>query len=341
MSKAKKAEVVPVGEQKLAVRTPEVIAAEIRVIDSQARQYVLQSAITIGQLLEEAKATVKHGEWGAWLQENVSYSQSTANNFMKVAAEYGNSQALANLSYSQAVMLLTVPAEEREQFAQETSAAELSTRELKAAIKAREEAEARAKEEQERAKAAEEQAAAAKAAREVVSKALDEARLERKELDTQISGLQEELEKAKAAGDSKAEAKFKAELRKAQKTASEQQGKVTELEQKLADQKAQFEAAANELLQKQKQDFEERSREKEQEWQNQVAKLEQQLKRSNNEPFLRAKLAMDQIVKDGDTLVKAIHAVVEMSEQAILKGAATQVITGLISAIEGGKPDGS
>ena len=46
---------------------------------------------------------VKRGTWGTWLKERVDYSQSTANNFMKIYQEYGRnglaekSQALANL----------------------------------------------------------------------------------------------------------------------------------------------------------------------------------------------------------------------------------------------------
>ncbi|WP_144251287.1 DUF3102 domain-containing protein, partial [Mycobacterium tuberculosis] len=70
----------------------------------------------IGGKLIEAKELVTHGEWGTWLQNNVNYSQSTANNFMRVATEYSDSQVFANLSYSQAVALLAVPSEEREQF---------------------------------------------------------------------------------------------------------------------------------------------------------------------------------------------------------------------------------
>lgn len=118
------------------VRSAEVIAAEIRSIDAQTREIVLRSAIEIGNRLNEAKELVAHGEWGPWLEANVHYSQSTANNFMRIAEEYGsNFQAIENLTYTKALALLGVPADEREQCAQENDVDNMSARELQQAIK--------------------------------------------------------------------------------------------------------------------------------------------------------------------------------------------------------------
>ncbi|KGK82912.1 hypothetical protein DP73_20155 [Desulfosporosinus sp. HMP52] len=60
-----------------------------------------------------------HGEWGQWLKESVSYSQSTATRLMQMYKEHGpklldvsegnsssNHAALHNLTYTQALMLL-------------------------------------------------------------------------------------------------------------------------------------------------------------------------------------------------------------------------------------------
>lgn len=94
----------------LIERTPSVIAFEINSIKEQTRTFVLQSSIEIGRRLIEAKAVVAHGSWGGWLEENVAYSQSTANSLMKIFKEYdANSQTLGNLNYTQAVTLLGVP----------------------------------------------------------------------------------------------------------------------------------------------------------------------------------------------------------------------------------------
>lgn len=138
-------------EAEFEERTPEIVAAEIRQIADQTRKMVLNSSIEIGKRLCEAKEMVPHGEWAAWLEKNVDFSQSSANNFMKIYTEYGDiqgelwgasakSQTFGNLSYSQAVALLAVPAEEREEFVKENHVEDMSTRELQEAIKARDEA---------------------------------------------------------------------------------------------------------------------------------------------------------------------------------------------------------
>lgn len=123
------------------VRTPDIVAAEINAIKDQTRKIVINNSIEIGKRLCEAKEMIPYGEFGKWLEESVDYSQSTANNLMKIYDEYGasqgelfgasaKSQTLGKLSYSQAVALLGVPAEEREAFAAETHAEDLSVREL-------------------------------------------------------------------------------------------------------------------------------------------------------------------------------------------------------------------
>lgn len=132
-------------------RTPDLIAAEINNIKNQTRKIVLYNSIEIGRRLTEAKTLISHGEWGKWLEESVDYSQSTANNLMRIFQEYGadqisllgdaKSQAFGNLSYSQAVALLGVPKDEREQFIEENDVENMSTRELQKAIKEKEEAE--------------------------------------------------------------------------------------------------------------------------------------------------------------------------------------------------------
>ena len=133
-------------------RTPEIVAAEIRQLESQTVKMVLNNSIEIGKRLCEAKEMVPHGEWGKWLKEEINFSQSTANNLMKIYNEYGDSQGqlwgasaksqtLGNLTYSKAVALLAMPAEERESFVEENNVEDMSTRQLQEAIKAREEAE--------------------------------------------------------------------------------------------------------------------------------------------------------------------------------------------------------
>jgi acetoin utilization deacetylase AcuC-like enzyme len=88
---------------------------------------MLTNAIEVGKRLKEAKALLPHGEWGKWLVESVSYSQRTANRLMQLSEKYGeklfaftaeggssNSSALTNLTYYQALLLLEIPEDERE-----------------------------------------------------------------------------------------------------------------------------------------------------------------------------------------------------------------------------------
>lgn len=140
-------------------RTPEVIAAEIRSLTAT----MLWNVIEIGRRMVEAKALLPHGEFGPWLEQNTAYSQRTANNFMKLYDAYGdnqaslfggstNSQTFANLPYSKALALLSVPESERESFAEEVRADEISLRELKEEIRKCEEERDRAVEDLDAAK---------------------------------------------------------------------------------------------------------------------------------------------------------------------------------------------
>lgn len=128
-----------------AQRTLAVIAVEIGTIKRQIAQFALHASVEVGRRLEEAKAMVPHGDWGRWLAEEVDYSQSTANNLMRIAKEYGpaldgKSQTFGNLSYSQAVALLALPADERTAFAEQHPVEDMSARELKKAIAERDQA---------------------------------------------------------------------------------------------------------------------------------------------------------------------------------------------------------
>ena len=138
------------------VRDISTITAEIKILQTQAVSMMMSYSIEVGRRLTEAKQLLKHGQWGEWLEKEVEFSQRTANDLMKIYAEYGkpqaslfgaepNSQALANLSYTKALRLLAIPAEERESFAEEVDAEHISTRELEKAIAEKKAAEDRAK----------------------------------------------------------------------------------------------------------------------------------------------------------------------------------------------------
>ena len=128
----------------LTPRAASEIEQSIRIKTDNLQRILLAGACDIGLDLTDLKAKCPHGEWGAALKR-LGYSSSTANNFMRLYEAYGtnqvslfggaNCQTFGNLEYSKALALLAVPAEEREQFAEEVHAEELSVRELKAKIK--------------------------------------------------------------------------------------------------------------------------------------------------------------------------------------------------------------
>ncbi len=134
----------------LTERTPPVIAAEINTIKQQTNKILLASAVEVGKRLKEAKALLPHGEWGKWLEESVSYSQRSANYMIQLFEEYGpkllasqdmdvssNSQSIANLTYTQALILLGLPVEERDEFIVENDAGSMSSRQLQQAVSVR------------------------------------------------------------------------------------------------------------------------------------------------------------------------------------------------------------
>lgn len=147
------------GEREPVVQERDLgtVTVEIKTLHRQAQQMVLTYAIEIGKRLTEAKALVEYGGWGTYIKEELGYSQSTANNFMRLFEEYGksqqslfggeaDSQTFGNLTYTQALALLALPAEEREEFVQAHDVEGMSARELEAAIRERDEARSKAAE---------------------------------------------------------------------------------------------------------------------------------------------------------------------------------------------------
>lgn len=119
-------------------RSADMIAVEINTIKAQARDVYVRSAIEIGRRLYEVRAMVPHGKWGEWLKANVDYSERTAQNLMAVYEEYGrngDTQAIAGLSFTQAVLLLRLDGESRAELLEEKDVPAMSTRQLEEEIR--------------------------------------------------------------------------------------------------------------------------------------------------------------------------------------------------------------
>ena len=192
-----------------AGRSLEQVTNGIRILTAQTAANMCQ----LGKLLTEAKAMVGHGGWTEYLEKEVSYSQSTANNFMRLYEAYGefgpNPQTFGNLGASKALELLALPEGKREEFAETHDVESMSVRELKAQIAAEKELTEQAKTDaaalREQLAVAQEEIGAAhqkaadwqKQARDWQDKNSEDKKVERK-LRTDVTALETELAAARA-----------------------------------------------------------------------------------------------------------------------------------------------
>ena len=255
--------------QMQVTRTIDTVGAEIRNLTAQAKCMTVYYGVEIGRRLVEAKSMLAHGQWGDWVRENTEFSQSTATRFMRCFEEYGadqigifgaevNSSTLQNLSISNALRLLAVPKEEREEFAAAVDAENISARELEKAIRERDEARAKAAEQetyisgkQDAWDAAEKKAAALASELEelknrpvevavqvdeqAVQRAAEQARAEEKQVwSGKLAALQDKLKAAPSAEALQAEkdkaAKAEEESRKAVQQAKQADARVEQVE---------------------------------------------------------------------------------------------------------------
>lgn len=72
----------------------------------------LTRAVSVGNLLNEAKKLVQHGEWRQWIADHCQFSERTAQNYMRISARYpelAKSATVADLTYREAVAMLAEP----------------------------------------------------------------------------------------------------------------------------------------------------------------------------------------------------------------------------------------
>jgi DNA repair exonuclease SbcCD ATPase subunit len=243
--------VAEIKKESAPAREIGVITAEIKDLCRQAQTMALLYAVEIGRRLEEAKRALPYGKWGEWLKNEVEFSQSSANNFMKLYEEYGaaqisifgasvDSQTFANLPYSKALQLLAVPKDEREAFAEEVGAADLSVKELKAAIEERD----RAKKEAEDAKAREEELADKLAEAEAAAVQSSIKAEEATALHKKLEEMTGELERAKENAST-----LREQLKKAEKDPKIPKAKLDQIRKEAAEAaRKEAEAASSKVL---------------------------------------------------------------------------------------------
>lgn len=263
-------------------RTPDIIGAEIRGLTQQAKTMTVWFGIEIGRRLTEAKEMLEHGQWLAYLKEQTEFSRSSAGRLMTLYKKYGAAQTslfgaeanyptLNNLSISNALRLLAVPEDEREEFAEKHDVEHMSARELDELIKQRDEAEQRAAKAEEQvqqaadgAAKADEQYQKAKQELHLLREKLGNAEAQKAAAEKELSELRERpvevavevdekaVEEAVTAARAKNDAEWAEKMAKVKNELSEAGLKAEKLKAKIkkAEEKAEEKAAELERLKK-------------------------------------------------------------------------------------------
>lgn len=105
----------------LEEKTLQELAEESRWCFERGDAYFKQGAmyyIAGGRRLIEAKRRLKHGQWQNWLAENFPFGQDTAENRMKLAARFGesNSETFRIFKPATLIKLLALPKGDEEEF---------------------------------------------------------------------------------------------------------------------------------------------------------------------------------------------------------------------------------
>lgn len=286
-------------------RSQELIASEINSIKHQTRQMVLYNSIEIGKRLVEAKEVVAHGEWGKWLENSVDYSQSTANNLMKIYEEYGdgqatlfggdaNSEAIASLPYTKALALLSIPNYEREEFIEENNVQDMSTRELDKAIKEKKELE-------KKLQIFEEEAEKHK-----------DLKLQLSTSQSVVKTLESKLEKAEENDNSEEIQKLHEEIRAADAEKEEYENKIKKLEKELKEKPIEV----PETIEKVPKEVEE-----------ELEKLRKQVEnKSNDEAEVKFKFQFESLVENFSTLLGSLNEIQDEETRNKFKGAVNGLI---------------
>lgn len=111
---------------------------EIEVRIEAHRDAAAGNLLEVGRWLNAAKdeGVVPHGEWTAWVAEHAALGERTAQLWMQAARELPEGSSLAALGTAKLRSLMSLPAGERETFAEQIGADKLTSREVDAQVKA-------------------------------------------------------------------------------------------------------------------------------------------------------------------------------------------------------------
>ena len=131
--------------QELIEFNIEKTTAEILMLKDQMAQNIIE----IGKRLLNVKERLGYGEFTNWLENKIEISHRTANNFMKIANTFSNSQPVANLGTRKLLALAGLDEEDREEVMKENNVEDMTSRELEQVVKEKKEIKKKLEEEQE------------------------------------------------------------------------------------------------------------------------------------------------------------------------------------------------
>lgn len=131
--------------QELTEFNIEKTTAEILMLKDQMAQNIIE----IGKRLLDVKERLGYGEFTKWLENKIEISHRTANNFMKIANTFSNSQPVANLGTRKLLALAGLDEEDREEVMKENNVEDMTSRELEQVVKEKKEIKKKLEEEQE------------------------------------------------------------------------------------------------------------------------------------------------------------------------------------------------
>ena len=196
-------------------RNIETVTSEILMIRDNVKRTVYEGVIGIGRRLVEAKDMVPQGQWTSYLEDVLKMKPSSAQNYMRIAREFGNDQVyldgsskqelFGDLGYSQLLPLLGVGEEERKEIAEENDLPKMSSREIdqlvkdfKAAQAAQTDAENRAAEAEQKAEKAAKAIEKADKAAQDETNARETAEKKVKDLEGRVQDLLKQISEEKA-----------------------------------------------------------------------------------------------------------------------------------------------
>ena len=128
-------------------RTKEIIIAEIKTVYANIHETAFWGSIRIGQGLKELKQLIPHGELTDYIQDNLGFSPRKFQQYVQFNDQYGDEKlprtleqyqiphTYADLNFSNALRLLTVPEDQVEDFVIENDVTDMTAKELEQKIK--------------------------------------------------------------------------------------------------------------------------------------------------------------------------------------------------------------